>query len=34
MTDEILLQFEAIRLIAASLVALAIAVAWVLAVSK
>jgi hypothetical protein len=33
MTDEILLQFEAIRLIAGSLIALAIAVAWVLAIS-
>ena len=34
MTDEILLQFEAIRMIAASLIALAIAVAWLLAVGR
>jgi hypothetical protein len=34
MTDEILLQFEAIRLIAASLIALAIAVAWLLAIGR
>jgi len=32
MTDEILLQFEAIRLIAGSLIALAIAVLWLLAI--
>jgi hypothetical protein len=34
MSDQILLQFEAIRMIAASLVAVAIAIAWVLAVGK
>jgi hypothetical protein len=34
MPNEILLQFEAIRMIAASLVAVAIAIAWVLAVGK
>ncbi len=34
MNDEILLQFEAIRLIAGSLIALAIAVAWLLAISR
>ena len=32
MTDEILLQFEAIRLTAGSLIALAIAVLWLLAI--
>jgi hypothetical protein len=32
--DEILLQFEAIRLIAASLIALAITVAWLLAIGR
>jgi hypothetical protein len=34
MPSEILLQFEAIRMIAASLVAVALAIAWVLAVGK
>jgi hypothetical protein len=34
MSDQILLQFEAIRMVAASLVAVAIAIAWVLAVGK
>lgn len=34
MTDEILLQFEVIQLIAGSLVALAIAVAWLLAINR
>jgi hypothetical protein len=34
MSDQILLQFEAIRMIAASLVAVAIAIAWVLAIGK
>jgi hypothetical protein len=32
MTDEILLQFDVIRLIAGSLIALAIALAWILAI--
>jgi hypothetical protein len=34
MSDQILLQFEVIRMIAAALVAVAIAIAWVLAVGK
>jgi hypothetical protein len=34
MSDQILLQFEAIRMVAAALVAVAIAIAWVLAVAK
>ena len=34
MTDEILLQFEAIRLISGSLIALAIALAWLLAIHR
>ena len=34
MSDQMLLQFEAMRLIAASLIALAIAVAWLLAIGK
>jgi hypothetical protein len=34
MTDQILLQFEVIRLIAGSLIALAIAVAWLLAINR
>jgi hypothetical protein len=34
MTDEILLQFEVMRLIAGSLIALAIALAWLLAVNR
>jgi hypothetical protein len=34
MYDQILLQFEVVRMIAASLIALAIAVAWLLAIGK
>jgi len=34
MSDQILLQFEAIRMIAASLIALALAIAWVVAIGK
>jgi hypothetical protein len=34
MSDQILLQFEVIRMIAGSLIALAIAVAWLLAIGK
>lgn len=34
MSDPILLQFEVIRMIAASLVGVAIAIAWVLAIGK
>ncbi len=34
MTDEILLQFEVMRLLAGSLIALAIAVAWLLAINR
>jgi hypothetical protein len=34
MSDQILLQFEVVRMIAASLIALAIAVAWLLAIGK
>jgi hypothetical protein len=34
MTNEILLQFEVIRLISGSLIALAIALAWLLAIHR
>jgi hypothetical protein len=34
MYDQVLLQFEVIRMIAASLIALAIAVAWLLVIGK
>jgi hypothetical protein len=34
MTDQILLQFEVIRLVAGSLIALAIALAWLLAITR
>jgi hypothetical protein len=34
MSDQILLQFEVVRMIAGSLIALAIAVAWLLAIGK
>ena len=34
MTEEILLQFEVIRLITGSLIGLAIAVAWLLAINR
>jgi hypothetical protein len=34
MSNEVTLQFEVVRAIAASLIALAIAVAWLLAIGK
>jgi hypothetical protein len=34
MTEQILLQFEVIRLVAGSLIGLAIAVAWFVAISR
>ncbi len=34
MTEEILLQFEVIRMITGSLIGLAIAVAWLLAINR